>query len=66
MASIKSLEVEVKGTIGWQRLERQARGYHRHRVALLNESVTNPDRVLEVTDLPQGFATVGKAFQRGS
>ena len=33
MASIKSLEeVEVKGIIGWQRLEREARGYHRHRV----------------------------------
>ena len=38
MASIKSLEeVEVKGIIGWQRLEREARGYHRHRVALLTE-----------------------------
>ena len=36
MASIKSLEeVEVKGIIGWQRLERESRGYHRHRVALL-------------------------------
>ena len=35
MASIKSLEeVEVKGFIGWQRLDREARGYHRHRVAL--------------------------------
>ena len=31
MASIKSLEdVKVKGIIGWQRLEREARGYHRH------------------------------------
>ena len=39
MASIKSLEeVEVKGIIGWQRLEREARGYHRHRVALHSES----------------------------
>ena len=36
MASIKSLgKVEVKGIIGWQRLEREARGDHRHRVALL-------------------------------
>ena len=41
MASIRSLEeVEVKGIIGWQRLEREARGYHRHRAALLTESVT--------------------------
>ena len=40
MASIKSLEeVEVKGIMGWQRLEREARGYHGHRVALLTESV---------------------------
>ena len=40
-ASIKSVEeVEVKGIIGWQRLEREARGYHRYRVALLTESVT--------------------------
>ena len=38
MASIKSLEeVEVKGIIGWQRLEREARGYRAHRVALLTE-----------------------------
>ena len=54
MASIKSLEeVEVNGLIGWQRLEREAREYHRHRVALLAESVTHPERVLNVTDLPQ-------------
>ena len=56
MASIKSLEeVEVKGIIGWQRLEREARGYHRHRVALLTESVTHSERVLKVTDLWQAF-----------
>ena len=56
MASIKSLEeVEVKGNIGWQRLEREARGYHRRRVGLLTESVTHPERVLKVTDLPQAF-----------
>ena len=56
MASIKSLEeVEVKGIFGWQRLEREARGYHRHRVALLTESVTHAKRVLKVTDLPQTF-----------
>ena len=56
MASIKSLEeVEATGIIGWQRLEREARGYHRHRVALLTESVTHPERVLKVTDLPQAF-----------
>ena len=56
MVSIKSLEeVEVKGTVRWQRLERKARGYHRHRVALLTESVTHPERVLKVTDLLQAF-----------
>ena len=56
MASIKSLEeVEVKGIIGWQRMEREARGYHRHRVALLTESVTHPEIVLKVTYLPQAF-----------
>ena len=56
MASIKSLEgVEVKGIIGWQRLEREVRGYHRHRVALLTESVARPERVLKVTDHPQAF-----------
>ena len=69
MASIKSLEeVEVKGIIGWQRLEREARGYHRHRVALLTESVTHPERVLKVTDLPQAFYRWErslKEFQRG-
>ena len=69
MASIKSLEeVEVKGTIGWQRFEREARGFHRHRVALLTESVTHLERVLKVTDLPQAFyrrESSLKEFQRG-
>ena len=69
MASIKSLEeVEVKGIIGWQRLEREARGYHRRRVALFTESVTHPERVLKVTDLPQAFyqsESSLKEFQRG-
>ena len=69
MASIKSLEeVEVKGIIGWQRLEREARGYHRHRVALLTESVTHPERVLKVIDLPQAFHRWESSlieFQRG-
>ena len=56
MASIKSLEeVEVKVIIGWQRLEREARGYHGHRVAFLTESVTHPERVLKVTGLPLAF-----------
>ena len=69
MASFRSLEeVEVKGIIGWQRLEREARGYHRHRVALLTESVTQPERVLKVTDLLQAFyrwESSLKEFQRG-
>ena len=59
MASIKSQEgVEVKGIIGW----------HRHRVALLTEAVTHPERVLKVTDLPQAFyrwESSLKEFQRG-
>ena len=61
-------EVEVKGMICGQRLEREARGSHRHRVALLTESVTHPDRVLKVTDLPQAFyrwESSLKEFQRG-
>ena len=69
LASIKSLaEAEVKGIIGWQRLEREARGYHGHRVALLTESVTHPERVLKVTDLPQAFyrwESTLRDFQRG-
>ena len=69
LASIKSLEeAEVKGIIGFQRLQREARGYHRHRVALLTESVTHPERVLKVTDLPQAFCRWEsnlKEFQRG-
>ena len=69
MASIKSLEeVEVKGTIGWQRLEREARGYHRHRVALFTESLTHPERVLKDTDFGQAFSrreSSLKEFQRG-
>ena len=69
MALIKSLEeVEVKGIIGWHRLEREARVYHRHRVAPLKESVTHLERVLKVTDLPQAFyrwESSLKEFQRG-
>ena len=69
MASIKSLEeVKVKRIIGWQRLEREARGYRRHRVALLTESVTHPERVLKGTDFPQAFYRWEislKEFQRG-
>ena len=69
MASIESLEeVEVKSIIGWHRLEREARVYHRHRVALLKESVTHLERVLNVTDLPQAlyrWERSLKEFQRG-
>ena len=65
MGSIKPLdEVEVKGTIGWQRLEREARGYHR--VALLTESVTHPQRVLKVTDLPHAFYRWESSLKRVS
>ena len=63
MASIKSLEEVV---IGWQRLERESRGYHRHRLAFLTESVTHPERVLKVTDLPHAFYRWERIeFQRG-
>ena len=69
LASIKSLkEVEVKWIIGWQRLDREARAYHRHRVALVTESVTHLGGVLKVTDLPQAFyrwESSLKEFQRG-
>ena len=69
LASIKSLEeAEDKGIIGWQRLEREARGYHRQRAALLTESVTHPDKAQKVTDLPQAFyrrESNLKEFQRG-
>ena len=55
-AACKSLEkVEVKGIVGWQRLEREARGCHGHRVALLTESLTHPERVLKITDLWHAF-----------
>ena len=38
MASIKNLEgVQLKGIIRCQRLEREARGYHRYGVALLTD-----------------------------
>ena len=68
-SSIKSLEeVEVKGIIGWRRLEREARGHDRHREALLTESVTHPESVLKVTDLSQAFyqwESSLEEFQRG-
>ena len=54
--------------IGWQRLEREARVYHRHRVALLTKSVTHPERVLKVTYLLQAFypwESSLKEFRRG-
>ena len=61
MASIKPLEgFEVKGIIGWQRLEREARGYHRHRVALPNESVTHPEGVLKSHGFPADVLSMGK------
>ena len=66
LASIKSLEeAEVRGIVGWQRLEREARGYHRHRVALLTESVTHPERVQKVRP-PRGILSMGKQFERVS
>ena len=54
LASIVSLEeAEAKGIIGWQRLEREARGYHNQRDSLLTESVTYPERVQKAADLQQ-------------
>ena len=52
LASIVSLEeAEAKGIIGWQRLEREARGYHSQHVSLLTESVTHPEKVQKSADL---------------
>ena len=54
LASIVSLEeADAKGIIGWQRLEREARGYHNQRVSFLTESVTHPERIQKVSDLQQ-------------
>ena len=69
LASIVSLEeAEAKGIIGWQRLEREARGYHNQRVSLLTESVTHPERVQKSPDLQQAYyrwESNLKEFQRG-
>ena len=67
LASIESLEeAEAQGIIGCQRLEREARGYHNHRVSLLTESVTHPERA-EGRRSPTSVLSVGnlKVFQRG-
>ena len=69
MASIVSVEeAEAKGIIGWQRLEREARGYHNQRVSLLTESVRHPERVQKSADLQQAYyrcESYLKEFQRG-
>ena len=69
LASIVSLEeAEAKGIIGWQRLEREARGYHNQRVSLLTESVTHPERAQKVAHLQQAYYRCEsnlKEFQRG-
>ena len=59
MASIKSLEeVKVKEIIGWRRLELEARGYHRHRVALVTEPVIQKECWKSL--LSRGLSTDGK------
>ena len=61
-------EAEAKGIIVWQRLEREARGYHNQRVSLLTESVTHPERVQKAADLQQAYyrwESNLKNFQRG-
>ena len=69
MASIVLLEeAEATGIIGWQRLEREARGYHNQRVSRLTESVTHPERVQKAADLQQAYyrwESNLKEFQRG-
>ena len=69
LASIVSLEeADTKGIIGWQRLEREARGYHNQRVSFLTESVTHPERVQKAADLQQAYyrwESNLKEFQRG-
>ena len=69
LASIVSLEeAEAKGSIGWQRLAREARGYHNQRVSFLTESVTHPEKVQKAADLEQAYyqwESNLKEFQRG-
>ena len=69
LASILSLEeAEAIGTIGWQRLEREARGDHNQRVSLLTELVTHLERVQKAADLQQAYyrwESNLKEFQRG-
>ena len=56
LASIVSLEeAEANGIIGWQRLEREARGYHNQRASLLTESVIHLERVQKAAVLQQAY-----------
>ena len=69
LAAIKSLEdTEINGIVGWQRLEREARGFQRQRASVLTELVTHPPRVAKISELQQAFyrwETNLKEFQRG-
>ena len=69
LASIVSLEeAGAKGIIGWQRLEREARGCHNQRVSLFTESVTHPERVQKAAALQQAnyrWESNLKEIQRG-
>ena len=56
LASILSLEeAEAIAIIGWQRLEREARGCHNQRVLFLTESVRHPGRAQKAADLQQPY-----------
>ena len=56
LASIVSLEeAEAKGIIGWQRLEREARGYHSQRVSRVTELVTHPERAQKAAGLQLAY-----------
>ena len=68
LLALKTTEAEAKGIIGWQRLEREARGYHIQRVSLPTESVTHLERVQKAADLQQAYyrwESNPKEFQRG-
>ena len=69
LASMVSLEeAEAKGIIGWQRLQREARGYDNPRVSHLNDSVPHPESVQKAADLQQAYyrwESNLKEFQQG-
>ena len=60
---VPSRKPKSKRSSAGKRLEREARGYHRHRVALLTESVTHPERVQKVRGPPTSILSMRKQFE---